>query len=266
MKWPPERPGPENKGHIDMSTNIKPLFDYDNISVRLHIDDDGDVYLYASSGSGAVTDFLDSNSFLTAVITEFGADRIREALGDASVEVESPDRYTVPRDYDEAMALWDSLGEDQPEFYSKGEVWMSVPRETDPFFAFTVDGQEGKRVTLPRRRLYTAPKDKRPEWADAEWVWADTENGKRVIWKRLSGDPVDCWWTWADRTLRLDEMAERRPVPVAREEGRGSDGLTPAERATFASRYADGPARGMSTASRKALATMRAWSLNAGGN
>lgn len=250
-----------------MSTNIKPLFDYDNISVRLHIDDDGDVYLYASSGSGAVTDFLDANSFLTTVITEFGADRIREALGDAPVEVESPDRYTVPRDYDEAMALWDSLGADTPAVYSKGEVWMSKPsNRTTHFYVFTIDGLDGIMAERTGRRLYAAPKAKRPEWADADWLWAETETGARVIWQHLSGYPGDERWTWADRTLRLDEMAERRPVPVAREEGRGSDGLTPAERETFASRYADGPARGMSTASRKALATMRAWSLNAGGN
>lgn len=241
-----------------MSTNITPLFDFDNVVVKLYLNDEGDLYLYASSGVREVSEFLDANSFLAAVITEFGADRIREALGDTTVETESPDNYTIPRDYGEALALWDSLGKDQPEFYSKGEVWMSEPRETDPFFAFTVDGQEGKRVTLSRRRLYAAPKAKRPEWADADWLWAETETGARVIWQHLTGDPGDEWWNWADRTLYLDEMAERRPVPVVPEEGRGSDGLTPAERATFASRYADGPARGMSTASRKALATMRA--------
>ncbi len=69
-----------------------------------------------------------------------------------------------------------------------------------------------------RRLLLDPPASKRPEWADADWLWAETETGARVIWEHLTGDPGDEWWTWADRTLHLDEMAERRPVPVAREE------------------------------------------------
>lgn len=150
-----------------MTTHIKSLFDPDSIDVRLHVDGEGDLYLYAASGGNAVSDFLDADSFLAAVITEFGADRIREALGDTPVETESSDHYHIPRDYNEAVALWDSLSTDTPEFYSEGEVWMSEPRGATPFSAFTVSRMDGDRAVSAERRLYAAPKAKRPEWADA---------------------------------------------------------------------------------------------------